>query len=87
MGSHCKWMILHVKLTLVSSSKAQYIFIHDAILESVLCGDTSIPASDLSDRLDALSELDPESQRIKIEVEFEVRTGDQRNALLLLIPK
>lgn len=52
-------------------TSAQYIFIHDAILESVLCGDTSIPASDLSDRLDALSELDPESQRIKIEVEFE----------------
>ena len=52
-------------------TSAQYIFIHDAILESVMCGDTSIPASELKDRMLAMKQLDPDSQIMKIETQFE----------------
>ncbi|KAL5486475.1 hypothetical protein EMCRGX_G018961 [Ephydatia muelleri] len=52
-------------------TSAQYIFIHDAILESVMCGDTSIPASELKDRMATMRQVDPESQIMKIETQFE----------------
>ena len=42
-----------------------------------MCGDTSIPASELKDRMLAMKQLDPDSQIMKIETQFEVRTGDE----------
>ena len=40
--------------TTTVSLQEQYIFIHDAILESVTCGDTQIVAGDLRDALEKL---------------------------------
>ena len=43
---------VHIPPTLLLQE--QYIFIHDAILESVSCGDTQIVAGDLRDALEKL---------------------------------
>ena len=50
----------------------QYIFIHDAILESVTCGDTEIEAGDLRKRLVQLKTTD-ESGRTGLDLQFAVR--------------
>ena len=50
----------------------QYIFIHDAILESVSCGDTEIEAGDLRKRLAQLKTTD-ESGRTGLDLQFAVR--------------
>ena len=36
----------------------QYAFIHDAVLETLICGDTQIPASDIRRALDRLKKTD-----------------------------
>ena len=36
----------------------QYAFIHDAVLETVICGDTQIPASDIQRALHQLKKPD-----------------------------
>ena len=36
----------------------QYAFIHDAVLETLICGDTQIPASDVRRSLDRLRKAD-----------------------------
>ena len=41
-------------VTTTPSLQEQYIFIYDAILESVTCGDTQIVAGDLRDALEKL---------------------------------
>ena len=51
----------------------QYIFIHDAILESVTCGDTQIEAGNLRRRLTQLQNKD-ESGRTGFELQFSVST-------------
>ena len=50
----------------------QYIFIHDAILESVTCGDTEIEAGDLRKKLAQLKTTD-ESGRTGLDLQFAVR--------------
>ena len=48
----------------------QYIFIHDAILEAVTCGDTQISASNLRRSIQKLSYSDPETNYIGFESQF-----------------
>ena len=36
----------------------QYAFIHDAVLETLICGDTQIPSSDFLRALDELKKVD-----------------------------
>ena len=50
----------------------QYVFIHDALLEAIMCGDNSIPAPELRKRLQDLMEVDPESKKSKLQLQFEV---------------
>ena len=49
----------------------QYIFIHDAILESVTCGDTQIISGDLRTTLNKLQRQD-QSGKTEIELQFAV---------------
>ena len=56
----------------VSLFQDQYIFIHDAILESVTCGGTEIEAGDLRKRLAQLKTKD-ESGRTGLDLQFAVR--------------
>ena len=50
----------------------QYVFIHDAVLESLTCGDTQIPASGLSSAIKKLKEKDRVTGRTGFETQFHV---------------
>ena len=52
----------------------QYIFIHDAILEAITCGDTQISACDLRTNIQKLSNSDPETNVTGFESQFKVYT-------------
>ena len=52
----------------------QYIFIHDAILESVTCGDTQIDAGNLRTSLDKLLQKD-QPGRTEMDIQFAVSTS------------
>ena len=53
------------------SSQDQYIFIHDAVLESVTCGDTEIKAADLRRKLVKLKTRD-QSGLTTLDLQFAV---------------
>ena len=48
------------------------MFIHDAVLESLTCGDTQIIASGLSGAIKKLKEKDRETGRTGFETQFHV---------------
>ena len=50
----------------------QYVFIHDAVLESLTCGDTQIPASGLASAIKTLKEKNRETGRTGFETQFHV---------------
>ena len=50
------------------------MFIHDAVLESLTCGDTQIPASGLSGAIKKLKEKNRETGRTGFETQFHVCT-------------
>jgi len=50
----------------------QYVFIHDAVLESLICGDTQIPASGLIGAIEKLKQKDSETGRTGFETQFHV---------------
>ena len=60
-------------VTLVSLlPQEQYVFIHDAILEACLCGDTSVPASQVRSLYYDMNKLDPQTNSSQIKEEFRV---------------
>ena len=50
----------------------QYIFLHDAILESVMCGNTQIQVSNIHISLNTFETKDPTSNKTGLEAQFEV---------------
>lgn len=60
----------------------QYVFIHDAILEACLCGDTSIPASQVRALYYDMNKLDPQTNSSQIKEEFRVRHARGRGEWL-----
>jgi hypothetical protein len=48
----------------------QYVFIHDAVLESVTCGETEIPADKYELIVRRLKEIDPTSNTTGLETQF-----------------
>jgi netrin-G3 ligand len=53
-------------------SEEQYIFCHNAVLEEILCGDTSIKASDLSDHISELDICDPNTEKTGFQKQLEL---------------
>jgi hypothetical protein len=54
------------------SLQDQYVFIHDAVLESLSCGDTQIQAGDLVMAIRRLREKDKTTQKTGFETQFQV---------------
>lgn len=57
---------------LSSPRKEQYVFIHDAILEACLCGETSIPASEFKPTYKEMVRIEPQSNSSQLREEFQV---------------
>ena len=58
-----------------SPNQDQYVFIHDAVLESLTCGDTQIPASGLAGAIEKLKQKDSETGMTGFETQFHVRVS------------
>lgn len=56
----------------------QYVFVHDAILEACLCGNTAIPVCEFRAIYYNISRLDPQTNSSQIKDEFQV--GADANA-------
>ena len=52
----------------------QYIFLHDAILESVTCGDTEISSANLRFEMQKLNKINPVDNTTPLQTQFKVRT-------------
>lgn len=52
----------------------QYVFIHDALLEAVTCGNTEVPARNLYSYIQRLTQIEPGENVTGMELEFKVRT-------------
>lgn len=50
----------------------QYIFIHDALLEAVTCGNTEVPARNLYSYIQRLTQMEPGENVTGMELEFKV---------------
>lgn len=55
--------------------QSQYVFLHDALLEALECGDTEVTARDLSNKFKHLSTADLASRTTGIEEEFRKLTS------------
>ena len=67
-------LIIIAYIVVPSFNQDQYIFIHDAILESVTCGDTQIDAGNLRTSLDKLLQND-QPGRTEMDIQFAVGTS------------
>ena len=64
---------LEVVLLLSLVLQEQYVFIHDAVLESLMCGNTQIPAASMKKALVRLSNVVPATDRSGFQTQFNVR--------------
>ena len=48
------------------------MFIHDAVLESIVCGNTQIPARDFRTTFDALKQTKPDMNESGFQTQFSV---------------
>ncbi|XP_032243017.2 tyrosine-protein phosphatase Lar isoform X2 [Nematostella vectensis] len=64
--------VSHTRLqrNMMVQTEAQYIFIHDALMEAAKCGNTEFKVQDLHDRIKALQSRDPDSGDTYIAKEF-----------------
>ena len=70
-----------MKDALFFSSQSQYVFIHDALLESIMCGDNSIKAPELKKKVEELRQVVPETGVSGFETQFKVRTRRMLNVI------
>lgn len=66
-------LVTEIHLLSLLYLQEQYVFIHDAILEACLCGDTTIPANQLRSVYYDMNRLDPQTNTSPIKEEFRVR--------------
>lgn len=71
-GADRKWRCVLFTNISTLSVQEQYVFIHDAILEACLCGDTAIPANQLRSVYYEMNRLDPQTNSSQIKEEFRV---------------
>ncbi|XP_069081226.1 receptor-type tyrosine-protein phosphatase U isoform X1 [Pleurodeles waltl] len=73
-------------------TEEQYIFIHDAILEACLCGDTSVPVSELKLAYKEMLRVDPQSNSSQLREEFQTLNSvtaqlDVEECSIALLPR
>ena len=51
------------------------MFIHDTVLESVMCGNTQIPAEDFRTTFESLKQTIPDSKESGFQAQFNVCNG------------
>lgn len=56
----------------LSVSQEQYVFIHDAILEACLCGETAIPVNEFALTYKEMLKVDSQSNTSQLREEFQV---------------
>lgn len=71
----CTWPLTFPRTYLLLVSQAQYIFIHDALMEYVTCGDTEFVVRELPEKLRILNTIDPDSGDSLLVAEFKVWGG------------
>ena len=59
-------------IVLLLLSQEQYVFIHDAVLESIVCGNTQIPADDFRSTFEALKQTKPDTDESGFQAQFNV---------------
>ena len=64
------WTVLFIYLfiCLIFLRQAQYVFIHDALVEYVTCGSTEFAVRDLPENLRVLNTIDPDSGVVEFKV-------------------
>ena len=65
---HIDWLCLILRVLL----QEQYTFIHDAILESITCGNTQVGAADLQRAVNKLKQRDPHTALTGYEQQYKV---------------
>lgn len=60
-------------VVLSSPFQEQYVFVHDAILEACLCGNTAIPVCEFRAIYYNISRIDPQTNSSQIKDEFQVK--------------
>ncbi|XP_029818871.1 receptor-type tyrosine-protein phosphatase U [Manacus vitellinus] len=73
-------------------TEEQYIFIHDAILEACLCGETSIPASEFKPTYKEMVRSEPQSNSSQLREEFQTLNSvtphlDVEECSIALLPR
>ncbi len=63
----------------------QYVFVHDAILEACLCGNTAIPVCEFRAIYYNISRLDPQTNSSQIKDEFQVSTRNHTHTLVVFM--
>ncbi|KAK2518520.1 Ptpru [Columba guinea] len=73
-------------------TEEQYVFIHDAILEACLCGETSIPASEFKLTYKEMVRIEPQSNSSQLREEFQTLNSvtphlDVEECSIALLPR
>ncbi|XP_043945675.1 receptor-type tyrosine-protein phosphatase U [Protopterus annectens] len=73
-------------------TEEQYVFIHDAILEACLCGDTVIPVSEFKPAYKEMLRIDPQSNSSQLREEFQTLNSvtaqlDVEECSIALLPR
>ncbi|NXN40888.1 PTPRU phosphatase, partial [Rhinoptilus africanus] len=73
-------------------TEEQYVFIHDAILEACLCGETSIPANEFKPTYKEMVRIEPQSNSSQLREEFQTLNSvtphlDVEECSIALLPR
>uniref|UniRef100_UPI00398ED632 receptor-type tyrosine-protein phosphatase U isoform X4 n=1 Tax=Pristiophorus japonicus TaxID=55135 RepID=UPI00398ED632 len=84
--------ILYSRRINMIQTEEQYIFIHDAILEACLCGDTSIPVCEFRPTYKEMIRIDPQSNSSQLKEEFQTLNSvtphlDAEECSIALLPR
>ncbi|XP_041068540.1 receptor-type tyrosine-protein phosphatase U isoform X1 [Carcharodon carcharias] len=83
---------LHSRRINMIQTEEQYIFIHDAILEACLCGDTSISVCEFKSTYKEMVRIDPQSNSSQLKEEFQALNSvtphlDAEECSIALLPR